>query len=94
MSSLNGSALTSVAANFVKMGIGIIPGLGVGKGATTPKEIGTITTRTTKNETRLGGQPGEPGVKIVFKDGTEFDMTRTRVKETESNLMFQVALDQ
>ncbi|GID09093.1 hypothetical protein TMM008_62950 [Pseudomonas sp. 008] len=85
VSSLNGSALTRVAADFVKMGIGIIPGLGAGKGATTPKEIGTITTRTTKNETRLGGQPGEPGVKIVFKDGTEFDMTRTRVKETESN---------
>ncbi|EJM09082.1 putative hemagglutinin (DUF637), partial [Pseudomonas sp. GM18] len=85
VSSSNGSALTRVAADFVKMGIGIIPGLGAGKGTTTPKEIGTITTRTTKNETRLGGQPGEPGVKIVFKDGTEFDMTRTRVKETESN---------
>ncbi|MHC8325518.1 two-partner secretion domain-containing protein [Pseudomonas sp. LB1P83] len=85
VSSSNGSVLTRIAADFVRMGVGIIPGLGAGKGTTTPKEIGTITTRTTKNETRLGGQPGEPGVKIVFKDGTEFDMTRTRVKETESN---------
>ncbi len=48
-------------------------------------EIGTITTRTTNNTTRLGGQPGEPGVKITYSDGTEFDMTRTRVKETEVN---------
>jgi len=85
VSSSNGSVLTRIAADFVRMGVGIIPGLGGGKGTTTQKEIGTITTRTTKNETRLGGQPGEPGVKIVFKDGTEFDMTRTRVKETESN---------
>ncbi|POD29850.1 hypothetical protein BKM14_21365 [Pseudomonas syringae pv. syringae] len=49
------------------------------------KEIGTITTRTTKNTTRLGGKAGEPGVKITYKDGTEFDMTSTRVKETEAN---------
>ena len=48
-------------------------------------EIGTITTRTTNNTTRLGGKPGEPGVKITYKDGTEFDMTRTRVKEQEVN---------
>ena len=48
-------------------------------------EIGTITTRTTKNKTRLGGEPGEPSVKITYKDGTEFDMTRSRVKETEVN---------
>lgn len=50
-----------------------------------PKEIGTITTRTTKNTTRLGGEAGEPGIKITYKDGTEFDMTSTRVKETEAN---------
>jgi len=25
------------------------------------------------------------GVKITYKDGTEFDMTSTRVKETEAN---------
>jgi len=49
------------------------------------KEIGTITTRTTKNTTRLGGEAGEPAIKITYKDGTEFDMTRTRVKETELN---------
>ncbi|WP_183154015.1 RHS repeat-associated core domain-containing protein, partial [Pseudomonas syringae group genomosp. 3] len=49
------------------------------------KEIGTITTRTTKNITRLGGEAGEPGVKITYKDRTEFDMTSTRVKETEAN---------
>ncbi|QXH53688.1 pre-toxin TG domain-containing protein [Pseudomonas fakonensis] len=49
------------------------------------KEIGTITTRTTKNTTRLGGEAGEPGIKITYKDGTEFDMTSTRVKETEAN---------
>lgn len=47
--------------------------------------IGTITTRTTKNTTRLGGEAGEPGVKIKYKDGTEFDMTATRVKQTELN---------
>ncbi|MBV7262280.1 hypothetical protein KCG43_09745 [Photobacterium sp. WH24] len=34
----------------------------------------------------LGGKPSEPVVKISYKDGKEFDMTRTRVKETEVNL--------
>ena len=48
-------------------------------------EIGVITTRTTKNTTRLGGQAGEPGLKITYKNGTEFDMTATRVKQTELN---------
>ncbi len=48
-------------------------------------EIGTISTRTTKNIILLGGQPGEFGVKITYKDGSEFDMTKTRVKETEVN---------
>ncbi|MGI4836419.1 MAG: hypothetical protein ACRYF9_02235, partial [Janthinobacterium lividum] len=58
---------------------------GVGADVVGAKEIGTITTRTTKNTTRLGGEAGEPGVKITYKDGTEFDMTSTRVKETEAN---------
>ncbi len=49
------------------------------------KEIGIISTRTTKNKTRLGGESGELGIKIKYKNGTEFDMTRTRVKETEVN---------
>jgi len=44
-----------------------------------------ITTRTTKTTTRLGGEAGEPGVKITYKDGTEFDMTASRVKQTEPN---------
>ncbi|MBL4829231.1 MAG: VCBS repeat-containing protein [Aliivibrio sp.] len=48
-------------------------------------EIGTITTRTSNSTTRLGGKPGEPGVTITYEDGTEFDMTETRVKETEKN---------
>lgn len=79
--SLSGGELKQFVAEMVKLGIGLIPG----KISTKPKEIGTITTRTTKNETRLGGQGGEPAIKIVYKDGTEFDMTRTRVKETELN---------
>jgi filamentous hemagglutinin len=79
--SLSGGELTRFVADMVKLGIGLIPGNASAK----PKEIGTITTRTTKNETRLGGQAGEPAIKIVYKDGTEFDMTRTRVKETELN---------
>jgi RHS repeat-associated protein len=58
---------------------------GDAKEAAAERKIGTIFTRTTKNETRLGGTAGEPGVKIVNRDGTEFDMTRTRVKETELN---------
>lgn len=49
------------------------------------KEIGTITTRTTRSTTRLGGEAGEPGVKITYRNGTEFDMTATRVKQTELN---------
>jgi hypothetical protein len=79
--SLGGGELKQFVAEMVKLGIGLIPG----KVSAKPKEIGTITTRTTKNETRLGGQGGEPAIKIVYKDGTEFDMTRTRVKETELN---------
>ncbi|WP_277761770.1 filamentous hemagglutinin N-terminal domain-containing protein [Pseudomonas sp. A34-9] len=79
--SLSGGELTRFVADMVKLGIGLIPGNASAKS----KEIGTITTRITKNETRLGGQGGEPGIKIVYKDGTEFDMTRTRVKETELN---------
>lgn len=51
----------------------------------TAPEIGTIVTRTTKNTTRLGGQAGEPGLKITYKNGTEFDMTASRVKQTELN---------
>ena len=67
-----------VATEAVEQGSDI-----VAKGGT--KEIGTITTRTTKNTTRLGGEAGESGVKITYKNGTEFDMTKTRVKETELN---------
>ena len=48
-------------------------------------EIGTIEVRTTSNATRLGGLPNEPAVKITYNDGTKFDMTSTRVKETEIN---------
>ncbi|WP_455925615.1 two-partner secretion domain-containing protein [Pseudomonas putida] len=48
-------------------------------------KIGVITTRTTKNTTRLGGEAGELGVKIEYDDGTTFDMTGSRVKETEPN---------
>ena len=79
--SLSGGELEQFVADMVKLGIGLIPG----KVSTKPMEIGTITTRTTKNETRLGSQAGEPAIKIVYKNGTEFDMTRTRVKETELN---------
>ncbi|MFT0867412.1 hemagglutinin repeat-containing protein [Pseudomonas sp. CAM1A] len=49
------------------------------------KEISKATIRTTSNQTRLGDKGGEPGVHIEFADGTSFDMTRTRVKETEPN---------
>ena len=64
-------------------------GSGAGLGGPTVSggagRIGTITPRITGSTTRLGGQAGEPGVNIRYKDGTEFDMTRTRVKETEQN---------
>lgn len=48
-------------------------------------EIGTITLRTTGNATRLGGEAGQPGIRIAYKDGTHLDMTATRVKQTEFN---------
>lgn len=59
--------------------------LAANEAAAAGHEIGTITTRTTKNTTRLGGEAGEPGVNIKYRDGTEFDMTATRVKQTELN---------
>lgn len=79
---LIGAKATETTARAAKVATKAEEAAGVVKGA---DEIGTITTRTTKNTTRLGGQPGEPGVKITYKDGTEFDMTKTRVKETEIN---------
>ena len=62
----------------LNLNLGSLPSFG-------DKEVATVVTRTTKNETRLGGQGGELGVKITFEDGTEFDMTSTRVKETMPN---------
>ena len=78
--SLGGTGALTAAFGVVKFGA---PGITAAKGA--GSEIGTIFTRVTRNETRLGGVAGEPGVKIVNKDGSIFDMTRTRVKETELN---------
>lgn len=77
-----GGLPTESTASAVKVTTKAEEALGVVKGE---DEIGTISTRTTNNTTRLGGQPGEPGVKITYKDGTEFDVTKTRVKETEVN---------
>ncbi|WP_342040878.1 hypothetical protein [Aeromonas caviae] len=73
---------TESTASAVKVTTKAEETLGVVKGE---DEIGTISTRTTKNTILLGGQPGEFGVKITYKDGSEFDMTKTRVKETEVN---------
>ncbi|MFM0130633.1 RHS repeat-associated core domain-containing protein, partial [Paraburkholderia sediminicola] len=67
-----------------KIGVPITP-LNAAMAGAKVQGIGTITTRITNNTTRLGGSAGEPGVKITYQDGTEFDMTATRVKETELN---------
>ena len=47
--------------------------------------IKTIKLRKTKGGGRLDGNEGDPGVRLEFKDGTYFDMTRQRVKQTEIN---------
>ncbi|MGY2374322.1 two-partner secretion domain-containing protein [Pseudomonas sp. SDO524_S393] len=87
--SKGGGPLTLLAAEAVKAGVFIVPGRRPGatkEGSTSPEpEILNVKLRVTKNQTRLGGEPGEPGITITYKDGTSFDMTRTRVKETEPN---------
>lgn len=57
----------------------------LGLGPVFSEKIGTITTRKANSNTRLGGKPGDPAVNIKYQDGTEFDMTGSRVKETEAN---------
>lgn len=49
------------------------------------RTIKTVKFRQTKGGGRLGGNDGGPGVRLEFKDGTYFDMTRQRVKQTELN---------
>ena len=90
--SMNAASQAYIAIGSMAIGPEVILGrvLGfVGKetvgAAKAYAEIGTISTRVTANETRLGGVAGELGVKIEYKNGTVFDMTRTRVKEIELN---------
>ncbi|WNJ96375.1 hypothetical protein RND59_04560 [Vibrio ruber] len=50
-----------------------------------PKKVKDIRIITTRNTTKFSCQSGEPRVKVTYEDGTEFDMERTRKKETELN---------